>query len=236
MAADLKKLERTLGHVFADEGLLIRALTHKSRAAERRTAGAPDPDNERLEFLGDAVLQLVVSEWLLDRYPESAEGQLSILRARLVSSAHLSEVAARLSLGDFLQLGRSEEKGGGRGKNRLLANALEAVIAAIYVDGGFNAARRFLADHVISPLDLESESDEQVNYKGPLQERAQELGLPQPRYVIVSTKGPEHSKTFVVEVRVGSEFTSQGEGQSKKSAGQQAARLMLERLDGASGG
>jgi ribonuclease-3 len=231
MSADPQELERVIGHSFRDPSLLVRALTHKSLASERRNAGEPSPDNERLEFLGDAVLGFLVSEDLLRRFPDYPEGRLSIVRAQFVSAAHLYESAQRLQLGQYLQLGRGEEKGGGRAKNRLLANAMEALIAALYLDGGIDAARAFIDEHVIQDGAAVAMDSEQVNYKGPLQERAQQLGLTPPRYTVVSTSGPEHARTFVVEARIGADLVSRGEGASKKAAGQSAARLMLEQLD-----
>jgi ribonuclease-3 len=232
MSADLQVLEAELGHTFRDRDLLVRALTHKSLASERRNAGEASPDNERLEFLGDAVLGFIASEDLIRRFPDYPEGRLSVLRARLVSAVHLYDCAQHLKLGEYLQLGRGEEKGGGRAKNRLLANAMEALIAALYLDGGIEAARAFVIQHVIGTADpAETAGPEQMNYKGPLQERAQVLGLPAPRYAIVSTSGPEHARTFVVEARIGSDLATRGEGASKKAAGQNAARSMLERLD-----
>jgi ribonuclease-3 len=232
MSLDLQALESVIGRPFQNRDLLIRAVTHRSHASERRSAGDPVRDNEQLEFLGDAVLGFVVSEWLLERHPDLTEGKLSVARAALVSSAHLQGIARTLGLGEFLQLGRSEEIGGGRAKNRLLANALEAVIAAVYLDAGIDAARSFILERVVGDLDARAvEGDGHINYKGPLQERVQRLGLPQPRYSIVSSSGPEHAKRFVVEARVGNRLVSQGHGTSKKEAGQDAARVMLDQLD-----
>jgi len=233
MRPDLQVLEAALGHTFINRDLLVRALTHKSLASEQRTLGRAAEDNEQLEFLGDAVLGFVTSEWLVEQYPDQPEGKLSVLRASLVSAAHLQEVARRLGLGDFLQLGRGEEKGGGRAKNRLLANAVEALLAAVYVDAGIEAARQVVVQHIIGDSDPQAlVCDEHMNYKGPLQERAQRMGLPAPRYSVAAASGPEHAKLFTVEVRVGTELVTRGEGPSKKVAGQNAARAMLERLDG----
>ena len=236
MSADLQVLEAALGRTFQDRDLLVRALTHKSLASERRSLGESAPDNERLEFLGDAVLGFIASEYLIRRFPDYPEGRLSVLRARVVSAVHLYECARRLHLGDYLQLGRGEEKGGGRRKNRLLANAMEALVAALYLDGGIDPARAFVVEHIVGAADPTEVIDpEHINYKGPLQERAQVLGLPAPKYTIVSTLGPEHARTFVVEARVGHDLVSRGEGPSKKAAGQSAARAMLEQLDARGG-
>ncbi|HUB83079.1 MAG TPA: ribonuclease III [Bryobacteraceae bacterium] len=237
MRAELALLESALGYRFADQELLRRALMHSSAAHEAQTGtGAADEDNERLEFLGDSVLGFLTSEALVARYPESREGDLSRLRAHLVSAAHLYGAACALDLGRYLELGRSEEMSGGRGKKTLLVDALEALIAAIYLDGGIEPARAFVAAHVLSPmvsgeLSVDPEVEASItNFKSALQELAQSRKLPQPRYVIVEERGPEHCKTFTVEVRIGKEWTGQGEGASKKIAAQRAAKEVYQRL------
>jgi ribonuclease-3 len=233
MGAELEQLEALVGHTFRARELLRRALTHKSIIAEQ-SAGTLHvaSDNEQLEFLGDAVLGFLVSEELMARYPELPEGRLSKIKAHLVSAAHLHEVARQLSLGDYLYLGRGEEMSGGRSKRALLANAVEAVIAALYLDGGMKASRRFVEVYVLAGLDKSDyESCGAIDdFKSALQEAAQARKLPQPCYVIVKERGPEHSKTFTVEVRVGREYSAQAEGNSKKSAGQKAAQLVLDRM------
>ncbi len=233
MPADLLVLEASLGRPFANRELLIRALTHKSLCFERKLGGeAGFIDNEQLEFLGDSILGFVVSECLIRRYPLHPEGRLSKLKAHLVSAAHLHLVARSMDLGAYLHLGRGEEMSGGREKRALLANALEAVIAAIYLDGGMDVARDFIVGKLVDEWDHKdsSEEDRVADYKTALQERAQVLSLPQPRYIIAQENGPEHSKTFVVEVRVGPAFSGRGEGLSKKAAGQSAAKSVLEAL------
>ena len=237
MRAELALLEATVDYRFASPELLRRAMTHSSAAHEAHTgACTPDQDNEQLEFLGDSILGFLTSEALVQRYPESREGDLSRLRAHLVSATHLYSVACALDLGRYLELGRSEEMSGGRGKKTLLVDALEALIAAIYLDGGVEPARAFVASHVLSPPrsgDPTLDPDIQAsitNFKSALQELAQSRKLPQPRYVIVRERGPEHSKTFTVEVRVGKEWTGQGEGASKKLAAQRAAQEVYLRL------
>ncbi len=235
MGADLEGLEDRLGYRFRDRELLRRALTHKSHTYEsagevRHTAG----NNEQLEFLGDAVLGLAVSDALVARLPELTEGRLSKLKAGFVNSLHLCAVARELGLGDFLRLGRGEELSGGRQKRALLADALEAVIAAIYLDGGYEAAKQFVLTHVTGDLDALADVEQNgiQDYKGALQERAQRIGLPQPRYRVVGTRGPEHAKVFRVQVRIGDHLTAEGEGSSKKIASQRAAKTLLERLAG----
>ncbi len=221
-------LEETLEYHFHNPALLECALTHRSSAAENNSAGAAD--NERLEFLGDAILGFIVSDMLVARHPEFTEGRLSKLKAQLVSASHLFEVALKIKLGDYLLLGRGEELSGGRAKKALLANALEAVIAAAYLDGGIQPVRNFVARHVVGDLPLPDAAFEMTDYKSALQEMAQALKLPQPRYSIVEEHGPEHAKTFLVEVRVGRDWHSRAEGFSKKAAGQKAAQQVLQQL------
>jgi ribonuclease III len=225
---EAEALEAALGHRFTSRELLIRALTHRSSVYERASTVATD--NEQLEFLGDAILGFVVSDALVSAQPDFPEGKLSKLKAHLVSAAHLHQVAASLKLGDHLRLGRGEEMSGGREKKALLANALEALIAALYLDGGIEPARRFILQHVIGGGEPAAEMAPAVDYKSALQELAQSLKLPQPRYTIVEERGPEHAKTFLVEVRVGRDWVSRAEGLSKKSAGQKAAQEILRKL------
>jgi ribonuclease-3 len=189
-----------------------------------------------MEFLGDSVLGFLVAEALVRRYPSFREGELSRLKAHLVSAAHLHGVARRLDLGSYLKLGRSEEMSGGRAKKTLLVDALEAVIAAVCLDGGIDEARGFVTTYVLdAPFSGDEDAGTDIqpaitNFKSALQELAQSRQLPQPRYAIVREKGPEHSKTFTVEARVGREWTGQAEGRTKKTAAQRAARGVYERL------
>jgi ribonuclease III len=232
MKLEIEVLEGRLGHVFRDRELLERALTHKSRVYEKPAEGPNGGDNEQLEFLGDAILGFVVSATLVRRYPAFPEGRLSKLKAHLVSAARLHEVAQSLELGEFLFLGRGEEMSGGRGKKALLSDAVEALIAALYLDAGLERAQAFIELCVIgaAPAPEEDPDTAVTDYKSALQEMAQALKLPTPRYVVVDEIGPEHSKTFTVEVRLGKEWTSQAQGQSKKSAGQKAAQQVLQQL------
>jgi len=223
-------LERALGYTFRDRELLDRALTHKSRAYEDGCEPGRG-DNEQLEFLGDSILGFVVSEALVRQFPGWPEGRLSRVKAHLVSATHLHEVAQQLGLGEHLLLGRGEELSGGRQKRALLADAVEALIAAMYLDGGMDPPRHFVRERIIGALSAdELVTDSATDYKSDLQQLAQALRLPQPRYSIVEERGPEHSKTFIVEVRVGREWTCRAEGLSKKTAGQHAARELLEKL------
>lgn len=233
-------------HQFQQPDLLTWALTHRSLAYETNPETSPDPrsDNEQLEFLGDAVLGLAVAESLFLRFPGSREGELTRLRASLVSRRHLGEVATRIDLGALLRLGRGEEQSGGRQKPALLANAIEAVIAALYLDGGLDAARAFIEKHIIEPalpdLNLALKAGDTFSgaigdHKSALQEYLQATGSGQPQYVLTAQSGPDHQKRFRVEVRIeDSEGTTialaESEGTTKKQAQQEAARIAFERL------
>jgi len=232
MSADLGILEKALGHSFRDRELLERALTHKSRVYEKSADGQGPTDNEQLEFLGDAILGFAVSESLVRRFPSFPEGRLSKLKAHLVSAAHLYAVAQNLQLGDYLLLGRGEEMSGGREKKALLSDAVEALIAALYLEAEIEITRRFIEQWIIGAFDLPEDGVDSAvtDHKSALQEMAQALKLPSPRYTTVTEDGPEHSKIFTVEVRVGKDWVSQAQGLSKKSAGQKAAEQVLQQL------
>ena len=239
-------LEQLLGHTFQRPELLQQALTHSSAAREMDTLQVPPAvtrtgDNEQLEFLGDAVLALVTSEELFRRFPHFSEGELSKLRAHLVSEKHLIRVAQQFELGHYLRLGRGEEKSGGRSKTALLVDALEAVLAAVYLDAGMESARRLVLTAIVLPelarMNPESGVMPVMDFKSALQETLQAAGKPQPSYVLVKEVGPEHSKTFTVEVRLlgprnsgSAEFVGRAEGSTKKKAEQEAARQLLEHL------
>ena len=227
---EFEDLEQTLDYRFRDRGLLEHALTHTSRANEDVSGGVAD--NESLEFLGDAVLGFVVSDMLFQRFPHYTEGQKSKMKAALVSTASLAQLAERLNLGDHLLLGRGEEKTGGRRKQALLADGFEALIAAIYLDGGIEQARAFIV-HSLGDLVDEIEHPNFVarDFKSALQERLQSEGLALPEYRVAGERGPDHHKMFDVELRVQGKIIAQASGRSKKEAEQQAARLALEDLD-----
>jgi ribonuclease-3 len=224
----LEQLQDLIGYRFRDPGVLLEALTHSSYARE---ASEPSRDNEQLEFLGDAVLNFLVSVRLADTFPQYAEGKLSRARASLVTASHLGTVAGQLALGEYLRLGRGEEKTGGRSKPALLANALEALLAALYRDGGIETARRFV-DRFVLPPDLAACADDlfSTDYKSALQEYWQAERLNPADYRVVEETGPEHEKTFTVEVLAGDNLVAQGRGGSKKAAEQQAAKAALELL------
>ena len=223
---ELAELELVLGHQFRDPRWLRQALTHSSRIPEL-SAEDSSADNEKLEFLGDAVLELVVSEELVRAFPIWNEGQLSKSRARLVNAIALSAAASRLQLGYYLRLGRGEEKTGGRSKPALLADAYEAVIAAIYLDAGLEAARAFVQRSLVEgPITGDAEGLRRPDNKSALQELLQARGAAPGIYHIVEETGPDHQKTFRVEVRAG-QITAVGTGKSKKEAEQAAAVAAL---------
>jgi ribonuclease-3 len=238
-----------LGHTFKNPELLELALTHRSLSYETNPESLADPraDNEQLEFLGDSVLGLVIAEALYRHFPDSREGELTRLRASIVSRRHLGEMALRLNLGARLRLGRGEERSGGRTKAALLSNALEAVIAALYLDAGLATAAAFIDRHIFTPalpsltlaLDPASTFSGAVgDHKSALQEHLQAAGLGQPQYILTGQSGPDHQKRFHVEVRIGhpaSDATADtalasAEGSTKKQAQQEAARLALAHI------
>jgi ribonuclease-3 len=222
-------LQARIGYRFRDRGLLEHALTHKSRAAEDASGGVTD--NESLEFLGDAVLGLVVADTLFHQYPNYDEGQKSKVKAAVVSTQSLARHAERLRLGDHLILGRGEEKTGGRFKQALLADGYEALIAALYLDGGLEAAETFLRKELKDAIDEGSAQTFVRDHKSALQERLQALGRPLPEYRVSGEAGPDHRKTFSVEVVVNGEVLGMATGRAKKEAEQEAARLALARLE-----
>ena len=231
MSGDLATLGKILGYEFVNGDLLSRALTHKSRVRDGTSGEPGQGDNEQLEFLGDSILGFFVTEALVNEHQEWAEGRLSRVKAYLVSAAHLYEVAQALTLGDYLLLGRGEEMSGGREKRALLADAVEALIAAMYLDGGIEVARSFVRRHVLERLSmLDADTEAVTDYKSALQDMARALKLPLPKYSIIEERGPEHAKTFRVQVSVGQQWSGSAEGCSKKSAGQLAARQVLDQL------
>ena len=242
---NLAALQAALQYKFKRPELLERALTHSSHAHEELKASGQEPtgalDNEQFEFLGDAVLGLVTSQLLFERFPEFHEGQLSKLKAHLVSAGHLVKVAAGLDLGRYLRLGRGEERSGGRAKSTLLSDSLEAVIAAMYLDAGLEQARDFIVHRILEPelekITGEHEADFSLtDYKSALQELLQSRGRLQPVYVTVKEEGPDHRKIFTVEARVypqgqsKPEYVTRAEGATKKKAEQLAAKQALEHL------
>jgi ribonuclease III len=231
-------LEERLGHTFARRELLDQALTHSSAVPEIRASQSEMPlpkvtaNNERLEFLGDAVLELLTSEYLLSAFPEWSEGQLSKSRARLVNAYSLEAAARRLQLGDHLRLGRGEEKTGGRDKQTLLADAFEAVLAAIYLDAGLSAAREVLRRTLFErALEATGERIDESDRKSALQELLQARGQTPAEYRVAGETGPDHQKIFNIEVWVNGARVADAQGTTKKEAEQRAARKALATLE-----
>lgn len=227
----ISRIEERLGYRFQDQKLVLLALSHRSLNSERkRSEDSSAQHNEQLEFLGDSVLGMLVSEHLFKSRPDLSEGKLSVHKARVVSSANLYEVARGIGLGECLILGRGEELSGGREKRALLADALEALLGAVYLDAGLEAARDVVTRVILSIPAAEEETGETKNFKAALQELAQAHRLPQPAYVTIRTDGPDHAKVFTVEARVGAVWSDRGNGATKKEAGQMAAKILWERM------
>ena len=225
MQRDLSGFEERIGYRFEKRDLLNRALTHKSYSHEARQDDIRD--NETFEFLGDSVLGFVIGDVLFQMFPQLDEGALSKMKAYLVSASSLAEKARSYGMGDVIYLGVGEEKSGGRRKESLLANLFEAVIAAVYLDGGIEAARALIGRSFQEDLERINEEDLLFqDYKTALQELAQGKGLQLPEYSVIDEVGPDHDKRFVVEVKIGSQ-SARGEGSSKKEAQQEAAKHAL---------
>ena len=231
---DLQELQRRLDYSFKDPALLDRALTHSSFAYEMRSGleGEVSKDYESMEFLGDTILGFLISEHLFLSQPSRSEGELSKIRSFLVSANHLASLSQELDLGAFLRLGHGEEKTGGRKKKALLADLFESLIAAIYLDGGFEPTRRFVFSRFSSRL--EEIAEEQLDFqdsKSLLQEQLHARGFTEPTYQVVEELGPDHSKKFVVEVHIEDKLLAKASGESKKEAQQRAAGKALEGLE-----
>jgi len=225
----LRELEELLGYRFKEAALLLRALTHRSYAYQAEEEDLEH--NESLEFLGDSILGFLVSARIFQLYPGLAEGELSKIKAYLVSAANLFRLAVGIRLGDFVLLGRGEEKTGGRSKRAILADAFEAIIAALYLDGGIEAASAFIDAQLGSDIaGLAPDGRNFGDFKSALQEELHNQGQEEPAYRVVAEIGPDHKKTFVVEVRVGDRVIGRASGRSKKEAQQQAARMALKEL------
>ncbi|MFZ2491524.1 MAG: ribonuclease III [Thermoanaerobaculia bacterium] len=225
MTDSFSDFQTRVGYTFRNPDILRRALTHKSYSHEAKDDAVRH--NETFEFLGDSVLGFVIGDLLFARFPELDEGALSKMKAFLVSASSLAEKAREFEMGDVILLGVGEEKTGGRKKDSLLANLFEAVIAAVYLDGGVEAARQMIERSFAGEIESIDQQDLLFHdYKTALQELAQGRGLQLPEYSVVEEVGPDHDKMFVVEVRVGT-LTARGEGSSKKEAQQQAAKIAL---------
>lgn len=233
LSPELKALQERLGYTFQRPDLLIEALTHKSYLHESRERAVSD--NERLEFLGDAVLDLVVSEELILRHPEATEGILSKMKSRLVSEPSLAAVAGGLDLGGSLFLGKGEELTHGRRKASLLADAFEALVAAVYLDGGYTRSREVILKHFSAMLADLKGTEGRADFKTDLQEYCQRFVGELPVYRTVGESGPDHRKIFDVEIEIRGEKMGEGSGHSKKEAEQAAARKALMRLQAEEG-
>jgi len=225
----LHSLEKVIGHRFRDRSFLTRALSHRSYALSG--SGGPRESNERFEFLGDAVLGFVISDYLMERYPDREEGELSRIKSLIISRKALKEAADRIGLSQYLLLSRSEEKTGGRERFSINTNAFEALVAAVYLDGGIKPARRFIHRSVVPLLDTLLKDEDLFNYKSRLLEKVQAGGEESPRYSVVEESGPDHDKNFTVAVSFQGKEQGRGTGKNKKEAEQSAARAALSALD-----
>lgn len=224
-----RQIEKRIGYTFQNPSLIVTALKHRSYVYAQEQSGIRS--NERLEFLGDAVLDLVVSEHLYHNYPQKREGRLTQLRSALVNKVTLASKAEEITLGKYLLLSESEVRAGGRQRGSILSDAFEALIGAIYLDGGLSAARRFIMNAVLNDIEAYDTPHQWMNYKSVLLEYTQSEGKGQPRYRVESEVGPDHEKIFTVEVYIGGAAVGKGSGTSKKDAEQNAARDATERLN-----
>jgi ribonuclease-3 len=223
---DFSEFAEKIGVDFKDENLLKQALTHRSYLNENPEW--PLEHNERLEFLGDAVLELAASEFLYERFPEKPEGELTTLRAALVNTQSLSETAAKLEIGDYIFLSKGEAKEGGRSRITILSNTYEAVIGAVYLDQGYKKAKEFIMRTLIPKIDDIISKGLFRDAKSFFQEKAQEIAGITPAYKVLEEWGPDHDKHFLIGVYIGEEMVAQGEGPSKQAAETEAARRALE--------
>jgi ribonuclease-3 len=230
MSEELAQFQEGIAYTFKDERLLEEVFVHTSFLNERGGEGLRS--NERLEFLGDAVLSTVISHIMMERFPQKNEGELSRLRARLVSEVTFSSLAREMKLGDYLLLGKGEILDGGREKPSLLADTFEALIAALYLDGGFGRVFDFIAERFDTMLDCLSEEAMTQDYKTLLQEYTQGHYRVVPEYTVVEERGPDHERLFTVHVLIKGDCCGEGVGRSKKEAQQRAAREALERYEG----
>jgi ribonuclease-3 len=226
---DLPGLEASLGYAFKRKSRLKEALTHKSYAHEK--SNDRTSCNERMEFLGDAVLELIISEYLFSSYPEYTEAELSKIKAYIVQESTLAQTAKDIDIGRHLRLGKGEEMTRGRKKSSLLSDAFEAVLAAIYMDGGYKHAKEFVLRHLTCKIDELTESNVIFDFKTKIQEVAQAQFGVLPRYVIHKEEGPEHQKTFEVKVFIKDNFLGSGKGKTKKAAAQKAAEEGLNKIN-----
>jgi ribonuclease-3 len=219
------KLQSRLGYFFQDQALLEEALTHRSFCDERYFS------YERLEFLGDSVLGLIISQFLYENFPQKTEGDLTKIKASLVSEITLTQVAQYISLGEYILISKEEEKAGGREKPSIISDAYEALVGAIFLDGGLSPARRMIEKHILSRFSQIVQNETFRNYKGELLEYLQAQGKRLPRYELLEEEGPDHEKKFTIAVFVKGKEWGRGSGTTKKEAEQNAARIALEKLE-----
>lgn len=226
--ADLQQFENIIGYEFGDPALLDQALSHSSYTRERKEEKIQD--NERLEFLGDAFFDAIIGEALYEMFPDAEEGRLSKMRASIVCEGSLAQAAKRIELADYLLLGYGEEKNGGRHRDSILADATEAVVGAIYLDGGYENAKGFVLDTFKQEL-MDAKDGKFMNkdFKSTLQEKLQAAGIHEIKYILEKEEGPDHDKTFTVKLEVKGRTAGYGTGKSKKTAEQAAAKQALER-------
>lgn len=223
---DFSKFEETAGIIFKNKELLKRAFTHRSYLNENRSTESSH--NERLEFLGDAVLELMVTEYLFEKYPDSTEGDLTAYRASLVNAITLSEVAQRIGVNDYLLLSKGETKDTGKARQYILANTIEAIIGAIYLDQGYDAGKYFISKNLFHLIDKIVADKSWIDAKSKFQEKAQEKESTTPLYKSLREEGPDHDKRFTVGVYLGDTLITEGSGMSKQEAEQEAAKKALE--------
>lgn len=226
LLANISKLESVIGYTFKDKSNIILALTHSSFANENKALKLYN--NERIEFLGDAVLNVVISEYIYNNYKDLSEGELTKLRANIVCESSLMKCANKIGLGKFLLLGKGEEASGGRERASMLCDVFEAVIGAIYLDGGMESAKAFIFRQMKSLIENSVKVFSFADYKTRLQEIVQKSTATKIRYVVVEEKGPDHDKVFVINVKVNNKVVGVGEGKSKKEAEQNAAKDAIE--------
>ena len=222
---EFEKIEQSIGCTFKDKWLLKKALTHTSYAYETKTES-----NEKLEFLGDAILEFIISKHLYNQYKNLTEGEMTKVRASVVCEESLHKVAIKHNFSDFLYIGKSEKITHGNKRPAILADSVEAVIAAIYLDLGIEQAEKFIIDNLKEPIDIATKNVGKKDYKTVLQEKLQENGDVEIKYIVIKESGPDHNKTFTVKLLYNGQELSQGEGSSKKNAEMQAAKIALDKL------
>ncbi len=226
--SNISTLEKRINYIFKDKNTVLTAITHSSYANEKKARKLKY--NERIEFLGDSVLGLTISEHLYKMYPELPEGELTVTRSKIVCESSLSKCATDIGLGELLLLGRGEELSGGRTKSSILSDAYESLIGAIYIDGGLEVAKEFILKHMDDIIKSSTQGKLFYDYKTQLQEKIQQKGEQQITYTVVDEKGPDHNKIFMTQIKINGLVCGQGSGRSKKESEQSAAKDALDKL------